>query len=127
MRRKLICVDFDGVLHSYTSGWKGADVISDPPVPGAMEWLVEMTHSDELDIHIYSSRSGQIGGIAAMQAYLIRHISEDVEWARLVVLNIIKWPTEKPPAHLSIDDRGFCFVGKFPSKEEMLSFKPWNK
>lgn len=25
MRKKTVLVDFDGVLHSYTSGWKGAD------------------------------------------------------------------------------------------------------
>lgn len=39
---KTICIDFDGVLHSYTSGWQGEDVASDPPVPGAIEWLREM-------------------------------------------------------------------------------------
>jgi hypothetical protein len=34
MRKPILCLDFDGVLHSYTSGWKGAAVIPDPPVPG---------------------------------------------------------------------------------------------
>lgn len=33
-RKPLLCLDFDGVLHSYTSGWKGVDVISDFLVPG---------------------------------------------------------------------------------------------
>ena len=29
-----IILDFDGVIHSYTSGWQGADVIGDPPWRG---------------------------------------------------------------------------------------------
>ena len=31
MPKPILCLDFDGVVHSYTSGWKGADVIPDPP------------------------------------------------------------------------------------------------
>ena len=35
--KKTILVDFDGVIHSYTSVLKGARVIPDLPVPGAIE------------------------------------------------------------------------------------------
>ena len=31
---KTVVFDFDGVVHSYTSGWQGEDTIPDPPVPG---------------------------------------------------------------------------------------------
>ena len=34
-RNYSIAVDFDGVIHSYTSKWVAADVIPDPPVSGA--------------------------------------------------------------------------------------------
>jgi len=30
MSKPILCLDFDGVIHSYSSGWKGADVIPDP-------------------------------------------------------------------------------------------------
>ena len=40
---------------------------------------------------------------------------------------ILEFPTKKPAAFLTIDDRAICFDGTFPSKDEMLNFKPWNK
>ncbi len=41
--KPILCLDFDGVIHSYTSGWKGADVIPDPPVEGAMQFIWDAT------------------------------------------------------------------------------------
>ena len=38
-----VAVDFDGVIHSYTTLWFTASVIPDPPVPGAIEWLCGST------------------------------------------------------------------------------------
>ena len=43
------------------------------------------------------------------------------------VLNAIKWPTEKPPAMVTLDDRAITFTGEWPSIETLLAFKPWNK
>ena len=66
--KPILCLDFDGVLNSYTSGWRGANFIPDPPVPGAMAFLVEAVQS--FSVCIFSSRSHQEGGISAMIAWL---------------------------------------------------------
>ena len=67
MSKPILCLDFDGVCHSYTSGWQGADNIPDPPVEGLFEFLIEA--HQHFSIHIYSSRSHQEGGIIAMNKW----------------------------------------------------------
>ncbi len=129
--KPILCLDFDGVLHSYTSGWKGADVIPDPPVPGAIEFILDAM--DEFEIHIFSSRSHQVGGIDAMRDWLrkcsVSMIDSGIfqDDPMLCFLDCIQWPIEKPPAMISIDDRGLLFTGKWPSIETLKNFKPWNK
>ena len=118
---KILCVDFDGVIHSYTSGWQGADVIPDPPVPGALEWLADMFDNPDYDVKIYSSRSKSDAGVDAMIDWLNVWLDlSDIDTDDL-------FPTQKPPTYLTIDDRAICFRGTFPSVQEMDNFKPWNK
>ena len=38
-----------------------------------------------------------------------------------------KFPETKPPAFVGIDDRVLTFEGEWPSMEQLLAFKPWNK
>lgn len=35
--KQTVVFDFDGVIHSYISGWQGITTIPDPPVPGIAE------------------------------------------------------------------------------------------
>ncbi len=116
---KTIVVDFDGVIHAYTSGWKGATVIPDPPVEGALSWLREAV--DRFNVAISSARSREKGGIEAMRDWLAR------EGLEASVLDKISWPRAKIPAHLYIDDRGWRFEGSFPTLDEVDAFEPWNK
>lgn len=133
-KNPIICVDFDGVIHSYISGWKGADVIPDPPVDGALDWIRDHLPIPEAisamgpeyvgpEVVIYSARSGQSGGIKAMQAWFIKHGLHPA----YIFDGILKFPKEKPAAFLTLDDRAICFTGKFPTSVEMMSFQTWQK
>lgn len=134
MSNPIICVDFDGVIHSYTSGWKGVSVVADPPVDGAIKWLEDhLPVPDEICamappykgpiVQIYSSRSKSWRGRRAMKGWLI----ENGLHRAYITERLLKFPTKKPAAFLTIDDRAICFDGKFPSTKDMMGFKPWNK
>lgn len=134
MRNKMIlCVDFDGVIHSYTSPWTDATTISDPPVPGALKWLWKAT--EWFDVQIYSSRSKDPMAREAMQEWMVSHarteFSKDHPMAHPAEQDIypITFAYEKPPAFLTIDDRAITFEGDWSEIEpaDLLSFKPWNK
>lgn len=125
MGKPILCVDFDGVVHSYVSGWQGVDVVADGPVPGAMAFLKEATK--HFVVHVYSSRSKDARGRKAME--------EAIEWwlveefgaieAKEIVESLV-FSHEKPAAFLTIDDRAICFDGTFPPMTDLIGFKPWN-
>ena len=116
--KKTLCVDFDGVIHSYKSKWVDAHTILDEPVPGAFTWLEAMLDSEDFEVCIYSSRSREPGACAAMIAWFEKH--------GFTRANELAWPTQKPVAYLTIDDRAFRFEGDFPSEAWLLRFRPWN-
>lgn len=129
MSKPILCVDFDGVVHSYASGWKGPCEIPDPPVAGAFDWLYRA--SEHWQIAIYSSRTKEPGAIDAMKTWFRKHA--DNEFQGLVtgamLLDVLDFPTQKPAANMTIDDRALCFEGSWDAidAEKLLAFKPWNK
>lgn len=110
-----VIFDFDGVIHSYTSGWQGATSIPDPPVPGIKEAIQQIR--EDYRVIVVSTRCFQPGGIEAIQNYLAKHGIE-----------VDGVAAEKVPAILTVDDRAICFDGR-PERllEKIKSFKPWNK
>ncbi|MDQ5820574.1 MAG: hypothetical protein M3540_03950 [Actinomycetota bacterium] len=112
-QRYTIAVDFDGVLHSYVSGWVAADALPDPPVPGAIEWLNEV--AAEYDILILTTRARYPEAIPAIEAWLREHGFT----GECVVT------CEKGPALLYLDDRAWRFRGKFPTLRTIRYAKPW--
>lgn len=125
-RMPLLAIDFDGVLHGYQSGWQGADQCPDQPVPGAMQAI--RSYSERFRIAVHSSRSSQVGGIAAMQAWLRVHLAEEIGASEAErVFAMVEWPMVKPPAMVTIDDRAVQFTGEWPSVGSLANFQPWNK
>ena len=128
-KKPILCVDFDGVIHSYTSPWVDEATILDPPVPGALKWLWKAI--EWFDVQIYSSRSKNPEGIAAMKDWLQIHAIHhwgDIDFAREFV-GALSFPTQKPAAFLTIDDRAIAFEGDWNelNPADLLDFKPWNK
>lgn len=139
--KPILCLDFDGVLHSYSSGWPGADVIPDPPVEGAIAFI--KLAACGFRVAIFSSRSHQEGGIAAMMSWLLHHGLDEVafdkddqakylgetheDFIEEPWHHSVYFPLEKPPALVTLDDRAITFDGTWPALDDLAAFKPWNK
>jgi hypothetical protein len=127
-RKPILCLDFDGVIHSYTSGWKGDTIIPDPVVPGFFEWAEQA--AQHFTLVVYSSRSKNPEAITAMQVWLYE---QRKIWRVNGGMHTIEEPlsfefaSEKPAAFVTIDDRAITFTGTWPDIETLRSFKPWNK
>lgn len=130
-----IAIDFDGVIHSYTSGWQGGHVIPDSPVPGSIEFLAYLCEDGRgVDVVIFSSRAKTWRGRRAIRAWLQKHGGAHWHDDGMGVPGIesIKITAVKPAAVVYIDDRAHRFEGTFPeltrqSIAELIDRKPWNK
>ena len=100
--KQTVVFDFDGVIHSYTSGWQGETKIPDPPVPGIQEALKEI-HDAGYEVVVVSTRCKTVLGRMAIENWLDMYgMTQEVD----------KVCKEKPPAIAYIDDRAICFDGK---------------
>lgn len=132
MKKRLV-LDFDGVCHSYTSVWKGIDVIADPPVDGLFEFLEEA--KEVFDIAIYSTRSKEQAGRDAMRKWFFEHYNAwlkengkmPARFSEIIDCEWLSFPSKKPLAWVGIDDRVITFDGIWPDVRALENFKPWNK
>ena len=93
-KRKTIAIDFDGVIHKYSKGFKGLDNAYDEPMPGTIEAL-EKLNSLGFDLKIMSSRPAPVI-IKWLEKYGMTKLISEVS-------------NHKFPATVYIDDRGFKF------------------
>jgi hypothetical protein len=114
MNKPILCLDFDGVIHSYERGWQDGEIYG-TPTEGFAGW------AEEANLHfrlvIYSSRSKE--GSQPMKNWLKKHgIDPD----------LFEFAHEKPSAFLTIDDRALTFRGRWGEfdPENLRGFKPWN-
>lgn len=115
---KTVVFDFDGVIHSYTSGWLGETTIPDPPVPGIREALKEI-HGAGYEVVVVSTRCATAKGKGAIEAWLYNNGLREY---------IDKVCKEKPPAIAYIDDRAICFDGHPETLlRKIQNFQPWYK
>jgi hypothetical protein len=112
--KPILCLDFDGVIHSYERGWQDGKIYG-TVTPGFWEWAVKA--QEHFKLVVYSSRSKD--GIEAMHDWLIEQ-----GWPIAIEIGFAH---EKPAAFLTIDDRALTFNGdwRMYDPEELLEFKPW--
>lgn len=115
MHEKTVVFDFDGVIHSYTSGWKGTDVIPDPVVPGIQD-AINTLRTKGFRVVVVSTRCATLKGRRAVQKYMIDN--------HIVVDDIMG---VKPPAICYVDDRAIYFDGHPETLvDKIQSFRTWN-
>ena len=130
--KPIICVDFDGVIHSYEKGWQNG-VIYGTATPGFFAWASEAVKLFRLVI--YSSRSSTEEGRNAMREWVGKEsvsaivngeLSGDFDFGGF--FHLIEFASEKPPAFLTIDDRAIQFRGDWGdlNPTALRDFKPWN-
>jgi hypothetical protein len=123
-RKPILCLDFDGVCHSYTSGWQGATVIPDDAVPGLFEFLEQA--APHFDIQVYSTRSETPEGRDAMALWFAE---QRRKWRAAggqgKEIVSITFPASKPSAFIGLDDRVLTFNGTWPQVDFLRAFQPW--
>lgn len=130
-RKPIICIDFDGVIHSYERGWQNGEIYG-TVVPGFFDWVERA--KEHFRLVIYSSRSKDEDGVIAMGRWLHDQRrawriasgfpNDGSEPAELEITH------EKPAAFLTIDDRAIRFDGDWSAPDldprAMRNFRPWN-
>jgi len=116
-----LCLDFDGVIHSYEKGWQDGSIYGEL-TDGFVKWAEEA--KKHFKLVIYSSRSATPEGIDAIIQWL------EVRLARQgsdVTVRDFEYADKKPAAWLTIDDRCVTFEGRWDwlRSEVLLDFKPW--
>lgn len=121
-RKPILCLDFDGCIHSYERGWQDGSIYG-TVVPGFWAWATRAKVTFQLVI--YSSRSKTDEGRSAMSNWLINQwgIYIDQTWLPdsdgppegIIMPADFTFTHEKPPAFLTIDDRCVRFDGNWES------------
>jgi len=116
----VLALDFDGVLHRYGEGFRDGSIY-DEPTPGARAAIAE--YLDHFTLVVFSSRARTRHGRLEIAKFLDRYgfPRNNADGTPIEITAV------KPPAYITIDDRGVTFTGVWPSAAELLAFKTWNE
>ena len=146
--KPILALEFDKVIHGMDSRWRGPWVIMDPPVPGALEFIVKALPL--FSIQVYSRRSSYFGARWIMKSWLRQHYrhlmpswkatpewlkvwlavvesgdwADEARYAARSIVGLIGFPRRKPMAHVSIDANVIAFDGTFPDPQDLLELVP---
>ena len=129
MTKPTLCIDFDGVIHSYERGWQNGEIYG-TVTPGFFGWAYRT--QEHFKLIIYSSRSKTEEGLTAMRSWMLSQLGQFIIDHPAYVGQTLdyKFANAKPAAWLTIDDRAIRFEGDWSAAElgavAMLKFKPWN-
>ena len=121
----ILAADFNGVIHDH-QGKAGFCEAGSPEIPGAITWLKEI--SETYDVFLVSASFSKAPFVVAARAWLEAK-GVPRPWLTPVPVgrSRITLTPFKPACVMFIDDRGFQFVGTFPTLEAIQAFKPWNR
>lgn len=141
-KKPILCIDFDGVIHSYERGWQDGTIYGEL-TPGFAEWAERARKLFRLIV--YSSRSKDPGGIDKMARWLAARMPDnwqctDLPTEHMPVLRLLDahraellmfhFASQKPAAFLTIDDRAVQFRGDWSTPrmapDTLRAFVPWN-
>ena len=110
MRKKNICIDFDGVMNTYT-GWKGEEELFEMR-EGCREFIIKL--AEIYNVVVFTTRKAEYVW-AWLEKYQIKDFVNDVTDIKI-------------PAEVYLDDRALKFEGNFlQSLDCIKNFKSfWN-
>lgn len=113
-KKGTVVFDFDGVIHSYISGW--SETPNDPPVKYIKE-EIDLIRKEGYEVVVVSTRCDTKEGKNTVIEYLAKH---NIQVDRVTDI--------KPPALAYIDDRAIKFDGNAKSLlYKIQNFIPWTK
>ena len=124
-----LCIDFDGVIHSYERGWQDGTIYG-AVTKGFFEWAEEAQKHFKLVVYSSRSKDPDQLKLMAMWLYEQRNTWAAAQNTETLMELEIEFAGQKPAAWLTIDDRCIRFEGSWNTgrltPESMLAFKPWN-
>ena len=115
MSTKIVCFDFDGVIHPYKNGFQGIGKTPNPPIIESVEAIRRLRRRG-YKVIVVSSRCTVPIGMRAVKRYLKEnHIDVDDVTG------------EKLDSDVYIDDRAICYKPGMNLYMEIKHFMPWWK